>query len=76
MGRRFLFCFFLAIHGHHQYNSSIKTPKSRLLNQELLSPQVNGFDVTDVPQHVFFDLLREADEVAKIQFLKIPVSKV
>lgn len=37
--------------------------------------KVNGFDVTDVPQQLFFDLLRAAEKVAKIQILKIPVSK-
>ena len=40
------------------------------------SPQVNGVDVTNVPQHVFFNLLRAADKAAKIQIMKIPVSKV
>lgn len=37
---------------------------------------MNGVDVTNVPQHVFFNLLRASDKVAKIQILKIPVSKV
>lgn len=37
--------------------------------------KVNGYDVTNVPQHVFFNLLRAADKVAKIQIMKIPVSK-
>ena len=49
---------------------------SQPLEKGLLSPQVNGFDVTDVPQQMFFDLLRAAEKVAKIQILKIPVSKV
>ena len=49
---------------------------SHPLEKGLLSPQVNGFDVTDVPQQMFFDLLRAAEKVAKIQILKIPVSKV
>ena len=49
---------------------------SQPLEKGLLSPQVNGFDVTDVPQQLFFDLLRAAEKVAKIQILKIPVSKV
>ncbi|KAJ7393586.1 hypothetical protein OS493_006571 [Desmophyllum pertusum] len=37
--------------------------------------KVNGFDVTNVPQHVFFNFLRAADKVAKIQIMKIPVAK-
>jgi len=37
--------------------------------------KVNGVDVTNVPQHVFFNLLRAADKAAKIQIMKIPVSK-
>ncbi|XP_068753543.1 uncharacterized protein [Montipora capricornis] len=37
--------------------------------------KVEGVDVTNVPQHVFFNLLRAANKVAKIQILKIPVSK-
>ena len=49
---------------------------SQPLEKGLLSPQVDGFDVTDVPQQMFFDLLRAAEKVAKIQILKIPVSKV
>ena len=49
---------------------------SQPLEKGLLFPQVNGFDVTDVPQQMFFDLLRAAEKVAKIQILKIPVSKV
>lgn len=49
---------------------------SQPFEKGLLSPQVNGFDVTDVPQQMFFDLLRAAEKVAKIQILKIPVSKV
>ena len=49
---------------------------SQPLEKGLLSPQVNGFDVTDVPQQMFFDLLRAAEKVAKIEILKIPVSKV
>ena len=49
---------------------------SHPLEKGLLSPQVNGFDVTDVPQQMFFDLLRAAEKVAKIQILKIPISKV
>ena len=49
---------------------------SHPLEKGLLSPQVNGFDVTDVPQQMFSDLLRAAEKVAKIQILKIPVSKV
>ena len=49
---------------------------SQPFEKGLLSPQVNGFDVTDVPQQMFFDLLRAAEKVAKIQILKIPISKV
>ena len=54
----------------------LKHQKSSHQKKGLLSPQVNGFDVTDVPQQMFFDLLRAAEKVAKIQILKIPVSKV
>ncbi len=39
-------------------------------------PQVNGCDVTNVPQHVFFNMLRATDRLAKIQVMKIPVKKV
>ena len=46
------------------------------LSSDVFFRQVNGVDVTNVPQHVFFNLLRAADKVAKIQILKIPVSKV
>ena len=42
----------------------------------LYSPQVNGSDVANVPQHVFFNMLRATDRVAKIQIRKIPVPKV
>ena len=38
--------------------------------------QVNGCDVTNVPQHVFFNMLRSTDRVAMIQVMKIPVAKV
>ena len=41
-----------------------------------LPPQVNGSDVTNVPQHVFLNMLRAADRVAKIQIRKVPVPKV
>lgn len=38
--------------------------------------QVNGYDVKNVPQHVFFNMLRATDRLAKIQIMKIPVAKV
>lgn len=37
--------------------------------------KVNGTDVTNVPQHVFFNLLRGADKVAKIHIAKTSVAK-
>jgi len=37
--------------------------------------KVNSCDVTNVPQHVFFNMLRATDRVAKIQIRKIPVLK-
>ncbi|KAL9971400.1 hypothetical protein ACROYT_G023920 [Oculina patagonica] len=37
--------------------------------------KVNGCDVTNVPQHVFFNMLRATDRLAKIQVMKIPVKK-
>lgn len=37
--------------------------------------KVNGSDVSNVPQHVFFNMFRAADRVAKIQIRKIPVPK-
>ena len=40
------------------------------------SPQVNGSDVSNVPQYIFFNMLRAADRFAKIQIRKIPVPKV
>ena len=40
------------------------------------SPQVNGSDVSNVPQYVFFNMLRATDRVAKIQIRKIPMPKV
>ena len=39
-------------------------------------PQVNGIDVTNVPQHAFFNLLRGADKVVKMQIAKTSVAKV
>lgn len=39
-------------------------------------PQVNGIDVTNVPQHTFFNLLRGADKVVKMQIAKTSVAKV
>ncbi|XP_074626495.1 uncharacterized protein LOC141884581 isoform X1 [Acropora palmata] len=37
--------------------------------------KVEGVDLSNVPQHVFFNLLRAANKVAKIQVLKIPTAK-
>jgi len=37
--------------------------------------KVNGSDVTNVPQHVFLNMLRAANRVAKIQIRKIPAPK-
>lgn len=37
--------------------------------------KVNGIDVTNVPQHAFFNLLRGADKVVKMQIAKTSVAK-
>lgn len=37
--------------------------------------KVEGVDLSNVPQHVFYNLLRAANKVAKIQVLKIPTAK-
>lgn len=49
---------------------------SSLLLNLRFDPQVNGIDVTNVPQHTFFNLLRGADKVVKMQIAKTSVAKV
>ena len=53
--------------------------KCKMLFQDFnlrFDPQVNGIDVTNVPQHAFFNLLRGADKVVKMQIAKTSVAKV
>ena len=47
-----------------------------LIPERVFPCQVEGVDLSNVPQHVFFNLLRAANKVAKIQVLKIPTAKV
>lgn len=53
--------------------------KCKMLFQDFnlrFDPQVNGIDVTNVPQHAFFNLLRGADKEVKMQIAKTSVAKV
>lgn len=53
--------------------------KCKMLFQDFnlrFDPQVNGIDVTNVPQHAFFNLLRGADKEVKMQIAKTSVTKV
>lgn len=53
--------------------------KCKMLFQDFnlrFDPQVNGIDVTNVPQYAFFNLLRGADKEVKIQIAKTSVAKV